>query len=285
MSQNKRIVNNAIATTKSDNKIKDVEIPERMDCNHYSLRAELGKNFGAPVENLLKSGGAKVLNARCGTGIWTLEMATDFMKSKFYGIDTTNYFPTQVLPYNVKLEQIKDLSDKLPYKDEKFDYIYLRETIRYIENEDWSGNILSEAIRVLKNGGWIEICEPEMEVSDFGPNMKKYFDEIISLMKSRNIEINISQRLVEILKSTKSFDLMEVSCVELKYGKWGGITGEYMAESFLDHMLEKKECLKNTMGMSESESVKFIDDCRDELRSGEIRGKSKCIIIHARKQK
>ncbi|CAH1767567.1 15445_t:CDS:2 [Entrophospora sp. SA101] len=253
MGQNKRKVNNAIATTKNDNKIKDVEIPDRMDCNHYSLRAELGKNFSAPVENLLKSGGAKVLNARCGTGIWTLEMATDFMKSKFYGIDTTDYFPTQVLPYNVKLEQIKDLSDKLPYKDEKFDYIYLRETIRYIENEDWCGNILSEAIRVLKNGGWIEICEPEMEVSDFGPNMKKYFDEI--------------------------------SCVELKYGKWGGITGEYMAESFLDHMLEKKEYLKNTMGMSESETVKFIDDCRDELRSEEIRGKSKCIIIHARKQK
>jgi len=84
-------------------------------------------NFNAPVEE-----GIRVLDAGCGPGIWTLEMANDFPNSNFIGTDILEIFPEiDEIPSNCTLLKADTL---------------------------WPV-VVQELVRVIKLGGWIESLE------------------------------------------------------------------------------------------------------------------------------
>lgn len=101
--------------------------------------------------------GIKVLDSGCGPGVWALEMAKEFPKSSFHGVDMTAHeFTKEKLP-NFEFT-VGNLLEGLPFEDNTFDYVYQRLLFLGLNDEGWT-KVISELLRVLKPGGYIELLE------------------------------------------------------------------------------------------------------------------------------
>ncbi|RIA97180.1 S-adenosyl-L-methionine-dependent methyltransferase [Glomus cerebriforme] len=131
---------------------------DQLYCVHLMLKYAWKGNFGAPVQDLLSSNsGVKVLDVGCGSGFWTLEMATEFPLPKFYGVDSTPTFPESVLPENVEFKVSDILIDGLPFKDAEFDYVFVRNIMFTFQKPNFESIVMKEILRVTKPGGYIEV--------------------------------------------------------------------------------------------------------------------------------
>ncbi|CAG8616953.1 11446_t:CDS:2, partial [Scutellospora calospora] len=87
---------------------------ERTSLRHNIVRVLFNGNFSAPVEDLLREGGAKVIDiGRCGHGTWICEMSSDFRKSHFYGTEIVSKVVPHLKPSNVTIVEA-DILRKLP---------------------------------------------------------------------------------------------------------------------------------------------------------------------------
>ncbi|CAI2179624.1 3217_t:CDS:2 [Funneliformis geosporum] len=150
---------------------------DRINTQHFTYHALWGRNYSAPVDKLLE-GGAEVLDVGCGPGTWTLDMGERFPASKFTGIDLRPTYPELIKPSNVSFVQANVLQD-LPFKDNTFDYVYMRFMMFALTFDDWE-TALKEIIRVCRPNGWIELME--------GQKTAQLRMAIVKEMKKRNIE-------------------------------------------------------------------------------------------------
>lgn len=118
-----------------------------------------GNNFTAPVRDLLSgstvpnqirknSNGSssdwilddvtppRILDVACGTGTWTLEMATEFPNCEFYGIDISASYPVDIKPANTFFSQC-DILNGIPFSDDHFDFIFMRQVYSCFSESDW----------------------------------------------------------------------------------------------------------------------------------------------------
>lgn len=80
----------------------------------------------------------RVLDIACGNGTWILEMATEFPESQFYGIDIATSYPNTVKPPNAFFNQCDVLQPNgLPFPDNHFDYIHMRQVYTCFSESDW----------------------------------------------------------------------------------------------------------------------------------------------------
>ncbi|RUP42898.1 S-adenosyl-L-methionine-dependent methyltransferase [Jimgerdemannia flammicorona] len=122
-------------------------------------------NYSAPVEEALERGGMKVLDAGCGAGNWSLDMAKDYPKCHFTGTDKANVFPKAELPPNCEFFQA-DTVRGLPFADNTFDYVYQRFMFLGFSTSDWAASI-SELIRVTKPGALHRLSVSSLFYHDF----------------------------------------------------------------------------------------------------------------------
>ncbi|KAJ8066888.1 hypothetical protein OCU04_004274 [Sclerotinia nivalis] len=126
---------------------------ERLDLQHHlcSLTFD-GRLFTAPIDaNKLE----RVLDAGCGTGIWTTDFADEYPQATVLGIDLSPIQPTFVPPN--AMFQVDDLEEEWTFGDgDKFDFIYLRMMTGSIGNWD---RFFEQAFDNLKPGGFIEIVD------------------------------------------------------------------------------------------------------------------------------
>ncbi|CAJ0902614.1 11538_t:CDS:10 [Entrophospora sp. SA101] len=78
----------------------DDEEIDRMHMQHYISRFIWQKNFCSPLDDLLRYGGAKVLDVGCGAGTFLLEMGHDYPESEFLGIDISPILKGLFSSYN-----------------------------------------------------------------------------------------------------------------------------------------------------------------------------------------
>ncbi|CAG8450175.1 9280_t:CDS:2 [Racocetra fulgida] len=195
----------------------DDEEIDRLQMQHYLARYILQSNFCAPVNNRLKR-------------TFTLEMAYDYPNSHFIGIDINPMFPKEIKPRNVEFEEADVLED-LPYADESFDFIVIRNMITSFTVHDWESKIWKELIRVLKPGGYIE---------------------------TKNIDLTMTTRLEDIYKFTILKNIEHKSKM-IPVGTWGDRIGKIMADDFV--MLAKAMCpvLRPLWGITQEQYNEFSE--------------------------
>lgn len=136
------------------------EEDDRLVAQHYLLRMALGGTDYHVPSACLQS--AVVLDIGCGSGAWTMEMATAFPRSTFIGIDPNGSFPQDIKPKNCHFRQCKLDPTQLPFPDNSFDYIYQRDLNWGLSRRTWR-TLMAEYHRILKPGGWIEVVEQDLE--------------------------------------------------------------------------------------------------------------------------
>ncbi|RGB41123.1 S-adenosyl-L-methionine-dependent methyltransferase [Rhizophagus diaphanus] len=172
---------------------------DRLHVQHDLQIQIWNSHFSSPVESILKSGGAEVLDVGCGSGNWLLEMATNYPSSNFTGIDILPLYPLDTHPLNVIFESV-DVSAGLPFPDNHFDFIHLKCLLSTMSEKYCNMKTLyNELIRVLKPGGWIEIMEHDNEIINPSPTMKFFCSSYQALLRQRGINVYLCREIPKIL--------------------------------------------------------------------------------------
>jgi SAM-dependent methyltransferase len=99
-------------------------------------------------------------------------MAADFPKPKYVGIDVAPIFPKSTFPNNIKFFQM-DFLEGLPFDDGTFDFVYVRSLGYEFTESQWETFVYQELARLLKPGGWLEVQDYDMELTDPGPTLNQ----------------------------------------------------------------------------------------------------------------
>ncbi|CAG8442882.1 7281_t:CDS:2, partial [Acaulospora colombiana] len=127
-----------------------------------------------PVQDVLKAGGARVLDVGCGSKNFLLELSSEYPKSQFYSLDCASKYPPQTLPHDNVIPQQFDLSEGLPYEDEMFDFVNIRFVKHCFSETEWKTIIMPNIVRVVKPGGWVEFMDVDENVYNTGPETRSF---------------------------------------------------------------------------------------------------------------
>jgi ubiquinone/menaquinone biosynthesis C-methylase UbiE len=107
-----------------------------------------------------------VLDVGTGTGIWCLEMASDYPDTKFIGVDLAPIQPDSILPPNCEFLNY-DVLQNLDFAPNTFDYVHQRFLAAGLTMDAWP-TLLRSIWQVLKGGGMVELCETDFRIHNPG---------------------------------------------------------------------------------------------------------------------
>ncbi|CAG8662853.1 12891_t:CDS:2 [Acaulospora morrowiae] len=190
-------------------RIRDYVIDEgeidRLQVQHHIFRTLWEGNFKAPVEEILNSGNARVLDVGCGTGTWACDVISDFPMCHITGIDRSELlFPYQP-PQNVRFQCVDSyLKGLSAFNDNSFDYLHMRLCWSHFTRDQWRNTILLELARVIKPGGWLEIVDFSVDAQNMGPATAQFVQTILEQSRLQNLDHQIIPSLPNLLRSIPS---------------------------------------------------------------------------------
>lgn len=140
-----------------------------------------------------------VLDSGCGNGVWSLNMSKKHYDINFYGIDKMYICPKDIKPPNCFFEK-KELFDYTITTLKKFDLVTQRFMAMYLKKDEWK-QILDNYYNILKPGGYINIVESNLIVSNPGTKTKIFAEEFKNTLIDKNINPFINKDLEKILIS------------------------------------------------------------------------------------
>ncbi|ORY94565.1 S-adenosyl-L-methionine-dependent methyltransferase [Syncephalastrum racemosum] len=184
---------------------RDEDEQDRLNSEHFAIKALFSSNVLPQVESSLPVN-ANILDIGCGSGSWVMEMAIEHPEAHVTGLDMADMFPTAIRPENVTFQQ-HNLLDGLPYDDNTFDFVHMRQLIVALRAPEWPA-ILVEIRRVLKPGGLVQLME-----SDF---------------TDRGQDIAIASKLHQLLEDARFHDIYQETRT-FQFGQEGDpIAGEML---------------------------------------------------------
>ncbi|KAF9110979.1 hypothetical protein BGX27_005554 [Mortierella sp. AM989] len=115
--------------------------------------------------------------------------------------------------------------NRLPFSDERFDFVYQRRQGIVLMSTEWQRVIL-ELFRVLKCGGWIEILEPDHFLRGGGELCKLAGEYCIALFESMGRNPTLVHEMQQLLASA-GFVNITAKVWSIPLG-WGGPIGQAM---------------------------------------------------------
>ncbi|KAI9595831.1 S-adenosyl-L-methionine-dependent methyltransferase [Syncephalis fuscata] len=170
---------------------------------HYLMNTIFGRNYFVPFDNVKRA-----LDINTGTGVWALEMATDFPNTLFLGVDSEACYPQSTMPPNCRFESMNIL-EGLNCASELFDYVHIRFQLAFIPTNKWQ-TLLLEVYRVTCPGGWIEIVEWDAFYRQGGPISNRMTDQLDGKLTDAGF----------MQVTTRAYDV--------PLGLWGGKIGQQM---------------------------------------------------------
>jgi len=204
----------------------DLEEHNRLDFQHYMLRAALRGNYAAPIGQP-----RDVLDVGTGTGRWAIEMAELFPRANVIGLDVnppgidSPAGGAGVRPPNYTFVQ-GNVLERLPFPDYSFDFVHMRALTAAIPHDRWP-YVVGELIRVARPGGWVESLEATA-LERGGPSVDQLMVWITATLARRGIVFDDGGKVGEHLRAAglanvKSFK-MALPC-----GESGGRVGGMLA--------------------------------------------------------
>ncbi|CAB4419219.1 unnamed protein product [Rhizophagus irregularis] len=243
----------------------DAEV-DRLQLQHYLQRYVWQGNFCAPVRRSLTKPGARVLDVGCGPGTWILEMAFEFPDAHFTGIDISPMYPKEIKPSNVNFEEA-DLTDGLPFADDTFDFVVMRNMVNALSVDDWVFS-LKELERVCKPGGFVECLEFQIPAVHLGKVSKRVTEAYVQIMRTKNIDITIAPRLEEMFATCTTLTNIEHQVRIAPVGKWGDKAGRIMAEDLLLITKAMGPVLTPLWGIGARQYEEFTNESAKEFENG-----------------
>jgi SAM-dependent methyltransferase len=198
---------------------------DRLDLQHYAIRAALGAIHQAPVESP-----ALVLDIGAGTGQWGWDLTEEFPGALVVGLDLVPGKaggPHRYQPLRANLLQ------GLPFCDAAFDFVHQRLLFLGVPAGSWQ-DVIQDLVRVTRPGGWIELVEPRIGwLPGAGPAIERMLELSLAATAARGLDTSadVYHSLDEYLRRAGAQEVQRRE-QELPVGEWGGQVGSLMASDF-----------------------------------------------------
>jgi SAM-dependent methyltransferase len=198
---------------------------DRLDVQHYALRAALRGNHAAPLGRP-----AAILDVGSGTGQWAYDLCLEFPDALVVGLDLV---PGKVghRPPNYRFVKANVLHG-LPFADGTFDYVHQRLMVTALPVSTWPG-VVRDLLRVTRPGGWVELVESGNDIEPRGPATSRLFELAAQLAASYELDWkgSVCNVLDGYLRDAGA-DAVGTQTVPVPIGEWGGQVGSLMASDF-----------------------------------------------------
>jgi SAM-dependent methyltransferase len=217
--------------------------------------------------NLNKLGVSDVLDVGSGSGVWVLEMCHDYPDTMFTGMDIAAAHPTAILPKNARFIQA-NLLQRLPFSDQSFDYIHIRQMSASIPTERWT-DILPEILRILRPNGILEIFDSSGENENAGHWHRTYWrPKGQQLRQLMNMDPTAYRDVRPWLQEAGYTDIEKVDVLQ-PVGPWGGVVGKAGHDIYRRILTElKKRFVSSGAIPSAEEAEEAFQGRMDEITNG-----------------
>ncbi|CAG8456100.1 11423_t:CDS:2 [Dentiscutata heterogama] len=235
---------------------------DRLHLQHIMERFIWQSNFFSPVEDLLNQDGTMVLDSGTGAGSWPLEMAVNYPKSKFIGIDISPVQSKENKPPNVEFIKANVL-ERLPFDDNTFDFIFQRFLTAGIPTDKWP-SVINELVRILKPGGYLELAENDIHYISMGPASEKLIEGLSILLHERGLDPTACYKIQKYLEENDQ--LHNVNCEEKKCVDDQDAIRVYklLGEDYSTAMANMKPVLIHIVNVSNDEYDRLVKEFEKE---------------------
>ncbi|WP_069802810.1 class I SAM-dependent methyltransferase [Thermogemmatispora onikobensis] len=241
---------------------KDLGEVNRLDFQHYILRAALHGNYLAPLQQP-----RRILDVGCGTGQWAFELAHQFPQAEVVGLDLEQVKATTSPPPNYRFVQ-GDILQGLPFDNNSFDFVHQRLLFLAIPQAAWP-TAVQELARVTAPGGWVELVEASIAPKDLTPSgavTQRLFTLGGQLAALRGIDSEgvVASSLDHYLSATGLIHI-ERRQIEVPVGEWGGRLGSLMALNFREGAKALSAPIAHRFTITEQEVATAIEEMLQEF--------------------
>jgi SAM-dependent methyltransferase len=194
---------------------------DRLDVQHYALRAAVGAHYLAPLEEP-----AEILDVGCGTGQWAYDLCAVFPQALVVGFDLE---PSK-RPWPPAYRCVRgNLLLGLPFASDRFDFVHQRALISGVPVSSWP-SVCLDLVRVVRPGGWVELVECPPWFESAGPVTTRLCEMLQRLLVARGLDSDgsVVAALDDHLDRAGLVDVRRRE-LDLRVGEWGGRVGSLMA--------------------------------------------------------
>ncbi|KAF0449617.1 S-adenosyl-L-methionine-dependent methyltransferase [Gigaspora margarita] len=238
---------------------------DRLHIQHFLIRYIWQSNFSAPVEHILSKPGARILDIGCGPASWSFDIATTYPLSQVIGLDISSYQPTQIKPRNFEFIRA-NAQEGLPFDNNTFDFVFQRFLFIGYTIEKWP-YVINEIVRVLKPGGYLELCEPS-NVFDGGPATQCLWNYgEAELLKKRGGDFDAYQKLEKYLQEQGKLENINKEVKKSYFGKKHNNLefSKVNTGNAINALFSLKPFLTKTLQVSDEEYDELVKTCEKEL--------------------
>ncbi|KAF8992243.1 S-adenosyl-L-methionine-dependent methyltransferase [Cyathus striatus] len=237
----------------------DSEEKQRLIRQHFLLkRVFKGNNLLAPVD--LKDGD-KVLEIGTGTGIWLMDFATSIPDTiQLYGTDIeSRLFPTDDIRSPNAQFSVASVTSLPEDWSNTFSVVHQRLLIAGLTEANWIKGI-NEVHRVLKPGGWIELCEHTSKWIG-GPSYTFFWESLANFYDSVGLVGHCARWLLE-----AGFEDVTVVEQVQPTGAWAGEEGLGHKNNLMNVFRALKPAIVKAGGMGSAKTNEEMDELLDKVQ-------------------
>jgi SAM-dependent methyltransferase len=246
---------------------------DRLDLQHYVLRAALRGNYAAPVAQPLR-----ILDVGSGTGQWGYDLCGEFQEASVFGFDIAPGKPEE--PENYRLVRGNVLHG-LPFVDDSFDFVHQRLMMAAVPLAAWPRTV-GQLVRVTRPGGLVELVELGDRTEPKGPATERLWALCNALAASRGLDSTGT-----VLRSLDGY-LCEAGMSEVRrhhvaipVGGWGGTIGAMMAADMQGFFTRLSVGFGAVLGVPAAQSAELLGESMHECE--QYRTNAICTVVHGRK--
>ncbi|ORX54392.1 S-adenosyl-L-methionine-dependent methyltransferase [Hesseltinella vesiculosa] len=236
---------------------------DRWQREHYLLKSARKANAWASINT---DTGSVVIDAGTGTGIWALEMATQYPRIQVLGLDRLLPQEQQRLD-NLRFAEC-DVTQSWPMSDHAVDFVHQRHMKGSIKENEWLA-LLTEMYRVLKPGGYVELVEEDFWDHNAGPMQQAFGKFVEEQCQENGIDYNITEALASLLTDAGFTDL-EKKTLDIPLGEWPSDPelkqfGFINQEAHRARLRNHRDFIVKTWGISSDECDALSQEVMDEF--------------------
>ncbi|CAG8519039.1 14492_t:CDS:2 [Gigaspora margarita] len=221
----------------------DEEESDRLRLQHFLIRYIWQSNFSAPIEHILSKPGSKILDV-------------GYPSTNIVGLDISPLQPTQTEPKNFTFVKA-NIFEGLPFDDNTFDFVFQRYLVTGYPKEKWP-YVLNELVRVLKPGGFLELCEFSLPF-DSGPIGQRLWNSGAKILEERGVDWDTYEKLEEYAQNQGQLENIKKEVKQCYHGKKSN--NIELSKVAINNAITGYESFKPTF----SKVIKIPDDEYDEL--------------------